>query len=161
MLGSTRDVFSRHRFLALMLASRESVHISPVVQNMTTFTSASFVLELGLMKKSETSKMIASILKVSVVDSQITELIFEKSKGHPLFTQDLTTLLKMGDTVLEFTDDGAICILSREVQNHADEILALPYSISGLLTCRIDKLTHRAQLTLKTVRFLIAFGKAN
>ena len=143
-----------------MLASRESIHFSPVVKNMTTVTSASFVLELGLMKESETSKMVASILNVSKVDSQITELIFEKSKGHPLFTQVLTTMLKTGDSVLKFTDDRAKCILSRDVQGRVDEILALPHSISGLLTRRIDKLTHRAQLTLKTVRFVIAFGMA-
>ena len=147
-----RDLFARHTFLAIILASRKSMHFSHDVMKLSNLIPTTFGLNLNPLTKEESKKMIVSLLNVVHVDPEITSLIFEKSKGHPLFAQTLINLLQNEGNFLKFSKDGVSCTMSGEIESYRDDLLKLPHSISGLLMQRIDQLSRSAQITLKIVR---------
>jgi len=77
------------------------------------------------------------------VSDKLVDMVFSKSGGHPLFSEELCKLM-LNDNLVSI-EDGK-CKISQKAQNGA---FGLPNTISALMTSRLDRVTPSQQLALK------------
>ena len=92
-----------------------------------------------------TIALVRDCLDVEEVSSDIMEIIADRAGGNPFFSQELCFALR--DRGLLATENGR-CSLSSDAGSL--DSLALPDTLQGLLTSRIDRLTPIQQSILKT-----------
>lgn len=101
-------------------------------------------LRLRGLSRAETHQFISQQLEVSHLSAKVTDFIYVKAEGHPLFSEELAYGLR--DTGLIQIDQGR-CQLVAPDQDL--ETLNLPTTLQGLITSRIDRLLPPQQLMLK------------
>jgi class 3 adenylate cyclase/tetratricopeptide (TPR) repeat protein len=102
------------------------------------------VLRLQSLDLDETVALACNRLDVPSIPEELVRLLYDRTEGHPLFTEELIRSLRDA-AVLEIT--GA----SREVGVDRDalERLGVPSSVSAIIASRIDRLPLSHQDTLK------------
>ncbi len=101
-------------------------------------------LSLHSLDIDETVALACNRLDVPSIPEELVRLIYERTEGHPLFTEELVRSLRDA-AVIEIT--GA----SREVGIDREALarLAVPSSVSAIISSRIDRLPLSHQNTLK------------
>ncbi|WP_299407231.1 adenylate/guanylate cyclase domain-containing protein [Acaryochloris sp. IP29b_bin.148] len=101
-------------------------------------------LRLQGLTRSETQQFICQQLAVTQLPPAVTDFVYTKAEGHPLFSEELAYSLR---------DNGFIQIQQNRCQLVAPdpnlEVLDLPSTLQGLITSRIDRLSPPQQLMLK------------
>lgn len=101
-------------------------------------------LRLQGLSRRETQQFVSQQLEVSHLPQPVSEFVYAKAEGHPLFSEELAYSLR--DNGLIHIDQGQ-CQLS--VPDQRLEGLDLPNTLQGLITSRIDRLLPPQQLMLK------------
>lgn len=99
-------------------------------------------LKLDRLTPAQAVVLVCQRLGVSGLPEPVTELIQQKAEGHPFFSEEIAyALYDSGLLVIE----GGRCIFAPG----AGDLPALPDTIQGVVTSRIDRLGVREQFTLK------------
>ena len=101
-------------------------------------------LRLRGLTRSETRQFVSQQLEVPQLPKAITDFVYAKAEGHPLFSEELAYSLR---------DNGLLQIEQDRCQladlDQGLETLNLPNTLQGLITSRIDRLLPPQQLMLK------------
>ena len=96
---------------------------------------------LDALSETNSRKLIANILKIEALPSQVRKTILSKSEGNPFFVEEVIRML---------IDQGAI------VQKNGDWVAGkeigsvnIPNNLQGLLAARIDRLPENVKHTLR------------
>jgi len=101
-------------------------------------------LLLNVLSASESSALVCQWLGAPRVSESVISLIYKRTEGNPFFMEEMAYALR--DSGLVVIADGE-CNIPSDVDNL--DTLALPDTIQGLITSRIDQLMPSQQLTLK------------
>lgn len=101
------------------------------------------VVKLGTLSPADTLNLVMRRLGVSRLPEVIARFISERAEGNPFFSEELAYALR--DAEVLHIDNG-VCSLAPGVDPHR---LALPDTVEGVITSRIDHLSPAHQLTLK------------
>jgi len=100
-------------------------------------------IRLTNLSPEDTAKLVSNRLQVPEIPERIGTLVYEHSHGNPFFIHELALNLESSGVVE--IDDG-ICRIAERFQKGK---IAVPNTIEGVVTSRIDSLTPSEQLTLK------------
>ncbi len=92
----------------------------------------------------DTLQLVCARLSVRGLPAEVERLIDERAQGNPFFSEELAYALR--DAGYLRIANGA-CTLAPEAENLRE--LALPDTVQGVVTSRIDRLTPTQQLALK------------
>ncbi len=99
---------------------------------------------LDKLDEEDTFELVQQRLGVGSLPPAVRDVISERSAGHPLFSEELAISLR--DTGVIVVEDG-VC---RLVASAADlKHLAIPETVQGVVTSRIDRMAPSAQLLIK------------
>ncbi len=101
-------------------------------------------VSLGLLADSEVLEMVCQNLGVEDLPAPVATLIREKAEGHPLFSEELTHVLR--ESGLIDISKGR-CRLIASAQEL--ELPGFSATLQGVITSRIDRLASSQQLLLK------------
>ncbi len=97
-------------------------------------------LSLGELEAAEGVALACARLGVDALPAALSDLILEKTHGHPFFIEELLlTLIEQGSIQVE---QGGV-IVRADLQG-----VALPDTVQGVVQARIDRLDERTRLTL-------------
>jgi class 3 adenylate cyclase/tetratricopeptide (TPR) repeat protein len=99
-------------------------------------------LELGSLEPDEIVELVRRRLGASVLPVAVKKLILDKAEGNAFYAEELAATLR---------ESGAITIVKGQCRIRAGELgtLALPDTVKGIVTGRIDRLDSAVRLTLK------------
>ena len=100
-------------------------------------------LRIAELDRAATSQLAAQRLGVRSIPAEVEELLYAKADGHPLYTEELALTLRDRGLI---TADGDDCVVSPGVNLST---VALPDTLQGVITARIDQMTPLQVLTLK------------
>jgi len=100
-------------------------------------------ISLRALHLEEVQTLVAQSLGVNSLPDQVVDFISEKAEGNPFFSVELGYALRERGLIM--IGEGE-CRLAPNVDLTA---AALPDTVQGVITSRIDRLTPRQQLTLK------------
>jgi class 3 adenylate cyclase len=101
---------------------------------------------IGDLDEGETTQMILRVLKVSDVGDRLCRIIWERTKGRPLFIESLLGLLQR---------DQQIEIANGQADLKGDSTAeSLPDNVRELITSQIDRLTAEARELLQVASVL-------
>jgi adenylate cyclase len=101
-------------------------------------------LVLDLLRRDAVEILVSHKLGVRAVPRQLTDFIFERAGGNPLYSEQLTLALR----AFGFIElDGDACQLPETGLDGVE--LAIPDTLQGAIVGRIDRLAAVEQLTLK------------
>jgi class 3 adenylate cyclase/tetratricopeptide (TPR) repeat protein len=92
----------------------------------------------------DTFRLVQQRLGVTRLPDAVREIISERSGGHPLFSEELA--LSLSDTGVIVVEDG-VCRLAASAAGLMN--LAIPETVQGVVTSRIDRMTPSSQLLIK------------
>ncbi|HEY3066629.1 MAG TPA: hypothetical protein VGL09_12605, partial [Methylomirabilota bacterium] len=92
----------------------------------------------------ETVALVGRRLGVTALPEPVARLIIARAEGNPFYSEELALALR--DAGVITVVDG-VCLLATAAGDL--RALALPDTVQGVITSRIDRLTPRQQLTLK------------
>ena len=100
-------------------------------------------IRITALSSSDVGALVARRLGAETVDEAVERFVFERAEGHPLYSEELALALR---------DEGRLTVESSVVRPIADGLsgAAVPESLEGVIHGRIDRLTARQQLALKT-----------
>ena len=104
---------------------------------------------LDMLSPQDTLALICQRLGVASVPTPVAELIRERAGGHPFFVEELSAALLEAGVITISGGECRIALEARELQQ-----LALPRTLYGAITSRLDRLTPRQQLTAKVASVL-------
>ncbi len=100
---------------------------------------------LGAMSEPEVVELVGRTLGVALVPSGLGAFIYNRSGGHPFYSEQLALALRdAGVVTVEDHGTGAVCEF-----DGAGAVSTLPATVEGVVTARIDALAPGAQLTAK------------
>jgi class 3 adenylate cyclase/tetratricopeptide (TPR) repeat protein len=101
-------------------------------------------LELGRLTEAGTDELVRARLGVDRLPEPLARLIRERAEGHPLYSEELA---------YELRERGIVRVVDGECRLAPDagdlSAIALPSTLLGVMTSRIDRLPPSQQLTLK------------
>jgi class 3 adenylate cyclase len=101
-------------------------------------------IALGELGRADIEALLRARLGVAEVPSALVDLVQERARGHPFFSEEVAASLLERDVVRV---QGGRCVLTREPASlHR---LDLPDTVQGVVTSRIDRLPPGQQLALK------------
>ncbi|MBT6178182.1 MAG: AAA family ATPase [Deltaproteobacteria bacterium] len=100
-------------------------------------------IRLTNLSVEDTAKLVSNRLQVDEIPQRISTLVYEHSHGNPFFIHEMALNLESAGIVE--IDDG-VCRIAERFQKGK---IAVPNTIEGVVTSRIDSLTPAEQLTLK------------
>ncbi|TPX51263.1 hypothetical protein SeLEV6574_g00388 [Synchytrium endobioticum] len=110
-------------------------------------------IEMGGLSQLDTEKMIASTWSgnpCKAISSAITDSVYKRTNGNPLYIRSLTAALK-DSGLWRISDDGTL----RTEQGDADfEKLVLGFDLQSIITAQFDRLERNFQLFLKVASVL-------
>lgn len=130
--------------LLCVIATRPLAEPWPADYNQLLETEQTKYLRLQGLTRSETQQFIRQQLAVTQLPQTITDFVYAKAEGHPLFSEELAYSLR-DNGLIQIEQDQ--CQLAVPDQNL--EALDLPSTLQGLITSRIDRLLPPQQLMLK------------
>jgi len=128
----------------LVVVTRSSPEQADVELRQLLSTSPVEVFHLAPLSADEANTLVCLRLGVERLAEPVAELVRERAGGHPLFCAELAVALR---------DARRVTIADRECRVTAGagdlRTLALPETLEGVVTSRIDRTTPRQQVTLK------------
>ena len=107
---------------------------------------------LDRLDEEDTLQLVCRRLGVERLADDVRKIVLGRAEGHPFFSEELA--LSLRDAGVIVVEDGA----ARIADPDADlERLAVPDTVHGVITSRIDQLEARQQLLLKVAS---VFGRA-
>ena len=100
-------------------------------------------LRIVELDRAATSQLAAQRLGVRSIPAEVEDLLYAKADGHPLYTEELALTLRDRGLI---TADGDDSFVSPGVDLST---VALPDTLQGVITARIDQMTPLEVLTLK------------
>lgn len=101
-------------------------------------------LSLSALTAADTLQLVCQRLGASRLASAVAEFILQRAEGHPFFSEELAYALR---------DAGLIRVRDGQCEVAADTVdlatIEFPHTIQGVITSRIDRLSHGQQLALK------------
>lgn len=88
------------------------------------------------------SLMIRSILANGEVDADVQKLVLDRAGGNPLFLEEFLSTLREEGSIIEENDRYVFRTEPREI--------SIPYSVQGIIQCRIDRLDAKVRQTLQS-----------
>lgn len=144
--------------LVPVVVARPMADLPPEYRQLTYRPEARYMRLRGLAPEA-VRELLARRLGVASVPEAVWRLIAERSQGNPFFSEELAFALR---------DSGAIVVADGQCRlaAGADGIglaeVALPETVQGLITSRIDRLSPAQQLTLKVASVIgPSFGLAD
>ena len=101
-------------------------------------------LLLNVLSAQDSSALVCQRLGAPRVSGPVVSLIYKRAEGNPFFMEEMAYALR--DSGLVVIADGE-CHIPSDVDDL--DALALPDTVQGLITSRIDQLAPSQQLTLK------------
>lgn len=130
--------------LLCVMATRPLAEPWPMDYTQLLETEQTKYLRLRGLTCSETQQFLCQQLEVTQLPQQITNFVYTKAEGHPLFSEELAYSLR---------DMGLIQIKQGRCQLATPDLnlptLDLPTTLQGLITSRVDRLRPQQQLMLK------------
>ena len=131
--------------LALLIITRPLTPPIPPEYSLIWQASTSEYIELDTLSEAETGQLVTQQLGgVSTLPPGVVSLIQARTEGHPFFTEELTNALLETEVI---TVSNGVCRLNAPTQDLDD--IAVPDTIEGIITSRIDHLEPAQQLALK------------
>jgi class 3 adenylate cyclase len=139
-----RAISRRCARLVLVLAKRPSdeqraAELSALVD------AADERLELGALANDEITSIVCSRLGVDALPPEVALFVLTRAEGHPFYAEELGLALRDAGLI---RCEGRVCRVSGPDVNLGGA--EFPQSLEGVITGRIDRLTPRQQLALKT-----------
>ena len=100
-------------------------------------------LRIAELDRAATSQLAAQRLGVRSIPVEVEDLLYAKADGHPLYTEELALTLRDRGLI---SIDGDAGVVSPGVDLST---VALPDTLQGVITARIDQMTPLQVLTLK------------
>jgi hypothetical protein len=113
-------------------------------QDLSKRVPCTTVWNLQRLEKHEIARCMQIWLNVSRVSESAVNMIYEKSNGNPLFSEELCRLMK-DNHYFEIAND--VCMLN----NSGETRMNLPNSIIALMTASLDRLDASQQIVLRVV----------
>ncbi len=101
------------------------------------------------LSSEETLQLICRSLEVDSLPNEVSELIMRRAEGHPFFSEELAFSLR--DSGVIVVEDGSGRLAAPD---DTLERLAVPDTVQGVITSRVDHLDARQQLLLKVASVL-------
>ncbi|MBI2171011.1 MAG: AAA family ATPase [Chloroflexi bacterium] len=99
-------------------------------------------IQLEPLGEEETRSLVSNLLHIEGLPERLRALILQKSEGNPFFVEEvIRSLLDSGVVVRE----GAHWRATREIEG-----MAVPDTIAGVLTTRLDRLEEEARRVIQT-----------
>jgi tetratricopeptide (TPR) repeat protein len=99
-------------------------------------------IELKPLDPEQTEAMCTNLLQVAGIPSSIHSLILSKSEGNPFFVEEIIRALLDTGAIVR---DGAQLLASRAIDD-----VAVPDTLAGVLTTRLDQLEDSAKRAVQT-----------
>lgn len=106
-------------------------------------------ISVKALSRAETAEFIGQRLGAVSVDDRVTDSVFQKSHGNPLFVEQLVHALHEANYIE--SDDGE-CRLREGITDMST--LVVPDTLQDVITGRVDRLPPPLQLTLKVASVL-------
>ncbi len=142
----------REAALLLVLVTR-SGHLPDTEQGRELLAAAAAQrISLAAFSREDTEALVCDRLRVTHLPAEVLALIYERTDGHPLFSEELAYSLRDAGYLL--VRDGR-CLLAGG--DATVDVRNLPATIEGIIAGRVDRLDASEQLTLKVASI---FGRA-
>jgi tetratricopeptide (TPR) repeat protein len=138
----------REASLLLVLVTR-SGHVPDDTEGRELLALAAPRVALTTFSRADTEALVSARLGVAGVPPEIVTLIFERTDGHPLFSEELAYSLR--DSGYITVRDGR-CLLPGD--DASIDARNLPATVEGIIASRVDRLSAGEQLTLKVASVL-------
>jgi hypothetical protein len=139
-----RQVVAQVAPLLLVLATRPLSEPQPLAYQRLHDAPATRVLRLTALEADETATLVGRRLGAAVLPEPVARLIVERAEGNPFYSEELGLALRDAGVI---TVAEGVCRLAPTAGDLRG--LALPDTVQGVITSRIDRLPPREQLTLK------------
>ncbi|NBR30285.1 MAG: hypothetical protein EBT83_18040, partial [Betaproteobacteria bacterium] len=106
-------------------------------------------ISLASFTREDTATLVCDRLRVSTVPDELITLIFERTDGHPLFSEELAYALRDSGYLLMRNGE---CLLAGEAARI--DAPKMPETVEGIIASRVDRLAADEQLTLKIASVL-------
>jgi class 3 adenylate cyclase/tetratricopeptide (TPR) repeat protein len=106
-------------------------------------------LDLATFSRADTAALVCDRLRVAALPEELLALIYARTDGHPLFSEELAYALR--DAGYLIVRDGQCLLADGEARAGA---LNLPATVEGIIASRVDRLDAGEQLTLKVASVL-------
>ena len=145
-LLSLKDKMEHHLFI--LIVTRKYKNLYDSLNQMDDLNPPTH-LSLEVLSKEELNTLLCDYLSIAEINSQVIDVIYHKTGGHPLFGRILIDAL-LDEEVLHI--NNGVCELFDEATdlNRMD----LPDSIHSVIINRIDRLPPEDQLALKVASIL-------
>lgn len=137
------QLFQRELPLLLVLVTR-SGYVPDTEQGRALQAAASARLNLATFSREDTEALVCDRLRVAGLPAAALELIYSRTDGHPLFSEELAYSLR--DAGYLTVRDGQCAVAAGEA---GAQVPDLPATIDGIIAGRVDRLSAGEQLTLK------------
>jgi tetratricopeptide (TPR) repeat protein len=143
-LSLVRAIARRGRRVVLLLAKRPieeaaTAHLRELVEGATER------LDLAALRDDDVLSVVRGRLGVDALPPSVAAFVLARAEGHPLYAEELGLALRDASLI---TCEGRTCRLAHEDVDLGR--VEFPQSLEGVITGRIDRLTPRQQLALKT-----------
>jgi class 3 adenylate cyclase len=141
---------ARESHILLVVAARP-METPPAALTRLQSTLEAERLVLSPFTPKETRRLLCEHLKVRALPEELADLIIDRASGHPLFSEELASLLREKGTL---KIEGDSCRLSDLAAQEADlterlSEVSLPTSIQAVIMSRLDRLPQDQLLLLK------------
>jgi class 3 adenylate cyclase len=129
----------------VLLLSKRPIEDAATEQLRALVEAATERLELAALGDGDVLSVVRGRLGVDALPPSVEAFVLARAEGHPLYAEELGLALRDASLI---TCEGRTCRLA-----HDDVDLGrveFPQSLEGVITGRIDRLTARQQLALKT-----------
>ena len=106
--------------------------------------ATTYWLRLDALSADDTAAVVCQRLGVRSLPAAVAELIYEKAQGNPYFSEELAYALRDTGLILIEGEDCRLAPGAGDLR-----AVALPDTVQGVVTSRVDRLSPAAQLTLK------------
>ena len=136
----SRDVPS----VMVLIATRPLSESVPVEYSEILALEETDKITLGGLSSDDTATLIRQRLGVVALPEVVTNVVYKRAEGNPLFTEELAYVLRDTGRIII---DGEECRLSIPPEEFSQA--KLPDTIEGVVTSRLDRLDANQQLVLK------------
>ncbi|MBI4675456.1 MAG: AAA family ATPase [Chloroflexi bacterium] len=126
-------------FYESLLTFHPSWHSGQAVSRLTT-------IELQPLDEHASRELVANLLEIEDLPESVRALILKKAEGNPFYVEEVIRSLLDQKLVIR---DGDRWRATREISN-----LAIPDTLAGVITARLDRLDEEAKRTAQTASIL-------
>jgi class 3 adenylate cyclase/tetratricopeptide (TPR) repeat protein len=139
----------RQAAAVLLVLVTRSGHAPEHDEGRELLAAAANKLDLATFSHADTAALVCDRLRVAALPEELLTLIYARTDGHPLFSEELAYALR--DAGYLIVRDGQCLLADGEARTGA---LNLPATVEGIIASRVDRLDAGEQLTLKIASVL-------